>query len=145
MSDPAGFVGAKIALLCPGGLVTYLRDDKPGLPWAGCWDLPGGAREASETAEQCLFREVEEEFGLTLGPTHMLWRGVFPAMLWPDRPALFFVGRITADEVAAIHFGDEGQTWQVMPVSDWLGHDRAVPEMQNRTRVELEALGLVGA
>ena len=140
MTDPADFVGCKIALFHQGQILTYLRDDKPGLPWAGCWDLPGGAREASETAEQCLFREVEEEFGLTLGPAHLAWRAVFPAMLSPDRPACFYAGHLSATEVQAIRFGDEGQEWRLMPLADWLAHGKAVPEMQRRTALALEAL-----
>lgn len=142
MTDPDGFVGAKVALFCNGQVLTYLRDDKPGLPWAGCWDLPGGAREGQESAEQCLFREVEEEFGLCLTPAHLLWRQVFPAMLWPDRPALFYAGRISTAEAQAIRFGDEGQEWRLMPVANWLAHPNAVPEMQRRTAL---AVALVGA
>ena len=42
------FVGCKAALLCGDALLTYLRDDKPGLPWANWWDLPGGGREGGE-------------------------------------------------------------------------------------------------
>jgi hypothetical protein len=47
------FVGCKAALFCGDALLTYLRDDKPGLPWAAKWDLPGGGREGSETPEAC--------------------------------------------------------------------------------------------
>lgn len=43
------FSGAKIALLCDGQLLTYQRDDKPGIPWPGLWDLPGGGRESDES------------------------------------------------------------------------------------------------
>ncbi|WP_162869177.1 NUDIX domain-containing protein, partial [Escherichia coli] len=48
MTDRA-FGGAKIALLCDGRLLVYQRDDKPGIPWPGMWDLPGGGRENGET------------------------------------------------------------------------------------------------
>ena len=61
-------IGAKTALICDGRILTYLRDDRPGLPWPGHWDLPGGGLEQAETAEQGLFREVFEEFGLHLTP-----------------------------------------------------------------------------
>ena len=39
------FVGCKLVLVHETRLLTYLRDDKPGLNWAGMWDLPGGGRE----------------------------------------------------------------------------------------------------
>lgn len=139
----ADFVGAKAALVCQGRIRTYLRDDRPGLPFAAHWDLPGGQREPGESPETCLLREVEEEFGLCLTAGHLAWRGVFPSMLWPDRPALFYAGRLTAKEVAAIVFGDEGQCWQMMPLADWLAHPRGVPELQRRTGLALSALGLM--
>lgn len=141
----ADFVGAKIALFCQGSILTYLRDDKPGLPFAAHWDLPGGQREPGETPEACLLREVAEEFGLNLTERHLQWRGVFPSMLWPDRPALFYGGTITRAEVGRVVFGDEGQCWQMMALQDWLSHPRGVPEMQRRSRIALGALGLDGA
>lgn len=142
MTDPEGFIGAKAALFCAGRILTCQRDEKPGLPWAGCWDLPGGGREGSETAEQCLFREVEEEFGLRLTPAHLTWRAVFPSMLWPDRPALFFAGRLAEAEIEAIRFGEEGQGWRLMALDIWLSHPHAVPEMQRRTALALEAASM---
>ena len=135
------FVGAKAALVCGAHLLTYLRDDHAGLPWAGWWDLPGGGREGGETAEACLLREVEEEFGLRLGPERLLWRRVFPSFSVEGRLSVFFAGRITAAEVAAIRFGDEGQRWEMMPVADFMAHGLAIPEMQRRTGIALDGLG----
>jgi 8-oxo-dGTP diphosphatase len=140
MVDPAGFVGAKIALFLDDQILTYLRDDHAGLPWAAHWDLPGGGREGDESGVDCLFREVEEEFGLRLGLSHLTWRCVLPAMLSPGKPSLFFAGRITAQEAATIRFGDEGQEWRFMPLAEWLLHAKAVPEMQRRTQLAIDAL-----
>ncbi len=67
------FAGAKLLLWSAGAVLTYLRDDKPGLGWAGKWDLPGGGREGRESPEACALRELEEEFGLCLGPDRLLW------------------------------------------------------------------------
>ncbi len=134
------FTGAKAALLCGDALLTYLRDDKPGLPWPAMWDLPGGGREGDETAEACLLRELQEEFGLILPPERLIWRRVWPSMMDNARPSVFFAGRITAAEIAAIRFGDEGQYWQMMPVADYLSHPRAVPELQRRVAVALPDL-----
>lgn len=134
------FVGAKVALLCGDALLTYLRDDKPGLPWPAAWDLPGGGREGSETAEACLLRELHEEFGLMLPPERLVWRRVWPSMLDSARSSVFFAGRITLDEIAAIRFGDEGQCWQMMAVADYLSHPQAIPELQRRVAVALPDL-----
>ena len=36
---------------------------------------------------------------------------------------------------AVIEVTDEGQGWELMPVTAFLGHDRAVPEMQRRVGI----------
>jgi 8-oxo-dGTP diphosphatase len=129
------FVGAKAALFCGDLVLTCQRDDKPGLPWPGCWDVPGGGREADETPEGCLLRELHEEFGLTLPPARLQWRRVFPSILDPRRVSVFFGGRLAPEEIAAIRFGDEGQGWVLMPVEAYLSHQTAVAEMQRRVGI----------
>lgn len=126
ISTTLPFRGAKVALLHEGRVLTYRRDLLPGLPFPGCWDLPGGGREGEETAIACVLRETEEEFGLRLSPDRLLWHRVYPAegLL----PAHFFAGRLTAAEIAAIRFGDEGQEWRMMRIEDFLSHPQAVPQ-----------------
>ncbi len=128
------FSGAKLALFHGPRLLTLQRDDRPGLPWAGMWDLPGGGREGRETPEACALRELHEEFGLSLGEDRLLSRLCVPAMADPARRAWFFTGRLTAAEVAAIRFGPEGQGWALMPVKVFLCHPAAIPALQDRVR-----------
>lgn len=135
------FVGAKAALICGQRILTYLRDDRPGLPWPGFWDLPGGGRERRESPEDCLLRELHEEFGLRLGPAHLLHRWVLPSMTGAALPGVFFAGRLGPSEVAAIRFGCEGQRWDMMEIAAFLAHPRAVPALLPRVRLALSALG----
>lgn len=134
------FVGAKAAFFCGGAVLTYLRDDRPGLGWAGRWDLPGGGREGVETAGDCLLRELHEEFGLRLTPDRLVWGAIFPSILDAARPSVFFAGRLTRAEIGAIRFGDEGQGWELMPRARWLTRPDAVAELQRRTALAWDAL-----
>jgi 8-oxo-dGTP diphosphatase len=139
------FTGAKAALFCDGLVLTYLRDQKPGLRWPGLWDLPGGGREGLESPEDCLLRELWEEFGLRLSADRLVWRRVFPSMVEAGQTSVFFGGWIDRDEVAAIQFGDEGQGWELMPVEGFLGHAMAVPEMRRRVGIVWGDMGGVHA
>lgn len=135
------FVGAKLLLVQGSQVLTYQRDDHPGLPWRGLWDLPGGGREGRESPEACVLRELQEEFGLTLPPERLLWARAFPALVDPARDGWFFAGEIAPEEIATIRFGSEGQGWQMMRLDDWLSHPRAVAPLQLRSRIALRALG----
>jgi 8-oxo-dGTP diphosphatase len=124
------FHGCKGAFICGDRVLCYLRDDTPGLPFPAYWDLPGGGRDGSETAEACLLRELFEEFGLSLAPDRLIWPH---ARQWSHKPLVtlwFFGGLLTEQDIASIHFGDEGQEWQMMPIPDFLSHPRAVPDLQ---------------
>lgn len=129
------FTGAKAALFCGASVLTYLRDETPGLRWPGFWDLPGGGREGDEGPEDCLLRELWEEFGLRLTPDRLIWRRVFPSMVAEGRTSVFFGGRLDRGEIGRIRFGDEGQGWELMPVAAFLAHGQAVPELQRRTGI----------
>lgn len=138
---PGGFAGAKAAFFCQGRILTCQRDDKPGIPWPGLWDLPGGGAEAGESPEDCLLRELEEEFGLRLQPERLVWRRAFPAMSAPGRLGWFFAGHLSPAEIAAIRFGDEGQGWEMMALDLWLRRTDAVRPLQERTALALAGIG----
>jgi 8-oxo-dGTP diphosphatase len=121
--------------------VTLLRDDKPGLPWANMWDLPGGGREADETPLDCLIREVREEVGLDL-------TGMTPATAqhWPSAttPALrswFFTVHLPAIRAADLRLGDEGQEIALMTPHAFLAHPGAIPFLKDRLRAALQMGG----
>ena len=109
MNWPSTFCGSKIALFQEQQILVYRRDDKPGIPFPGLWDLPGGGREGNETPEDCVLREVFEEFGIRLPTQRIYWSKLYSP---PSGLAqCFFAGRLESSDVAAIRFGNEGQEW----------------------------------
>jgi 8-oxo-dGTP diphosphatase len=126
------FSGAKLAALHADGLLTYRRDQKPGIPFPGLIDLPGGGREGSESPAQCALRELAEEFGLVVPPARVHYLRRYDASWDTARPSWFLSVHLTAAEIAAVAFGDEGEDWQLLPVTAFLGHSGAIPHLQAR-------------
>lgn len=119
------FNGAKAMLVHDGKLLTYLRDDKPSIPFPAFWDLPGGGREGEESPLDCVTREIHEEFGLTIEGARLTGRP-FPSHQQSGAVSWFFTARLRTLEIAAIRFGDEGQEWRMMPIAEFVDHPRAV-------------------
>ena len=132
------FSGCKIALLCDDKLLTILRDDISTIPYPNMWELPGGGREGEETPFECVQREVFEELGLKLEEAAILWVKDYPGMLDPDKTSIFMAGTITQEECTSIAFGDEGQAYQMMDVSQFLSDEKVVPQLQDRLSDYLE-------
>ncbi|MDO5620814.1 MAG: NUDIX hydrolase [Paracoccus sp. (in: a-proteobacteria)] len=130
--------GAKIIATCGPDLLTYRRDNFDHIPWPDHWDLPGGGAEPGEAAEACALRELAEEFGLTLPPNRLLIRQDYTPSHQPGRYAAMFTLHLTRAEIASIRFGNEGQEWQMMPVTDYLNHPCAIPHFQARIRAILD-------
>jgi 8-oxo-dGTP diphosphatase len=134
MPNQARFSGAKIALLCNGQLLTYLRDDKPSIPWPGMWDLPGGGREGDETPLETAARETREEFNLTLDPAWVVSTRRYAGEGMNGLDTWFLVAHVPTGTFEQVIFGDEGQRWEVIPVDAFLQMDGAVVHLQQRLR-----------
>lgn len=135
------FNGSKLALLLADQVLVYRRDDKAGIPFPDHWDLPGGGREGDEDPAQCALRELEEEFALRLAPERLVWQQRYDGVRPQALPSYFLVGDLTAAEVQAIRFGDEGQYWTLMAIDDFLDHPDAVPYLKARLRDYLAQRG----
>ena len=136
----ADFAGAKLAALVDGHILTYRRDNKPGIPWPGLIDLPGGGREGDESPALCVLRELHEEFGLLLPEFRIWWARPFPAMDAPGHTGWFLAAAITRSEVNAIRFGDEGHSPQLLGLDAFLAASDAISPLQQRLRLVLETL-----
>jgi 8-oxo-dGTP diphosphatase len=132
------FSGTKIALIHGKSTVAYLRDAKPGIPFPGMWDLPGGGREGEESPTDCALREVEEEFGLSLNSADVVFVERYPSITG-GLDTYFCAINIGQSEVDSIVFGEEGQRWELMPVVDFLRHEKAVPQLKTRLRAAADA------
>lgn len=133
------FSGVKIALLNEGTVVVSLRDDKPGIPFPGMWDLPGGGREGEETPVECAIREVQEELSITLGQESIVWDREYPSMTDPTKQMHFMVANITQEVLNSIVFGDEGQEWKTMKIEEFITHDNVVPKLKDRLKDFIES------
>ena len=93
----------------------FLLTSRPeGKVYAGYWEFPGGKLEAGETVDAALRRELIEELGITIGPTHP-WK--IEVMDYPHaRVRLHFckvyewVGEFEMRE-------HQSMSWQQLPVS----------------------------
>ncbi|RYH06399.1 NUDIX hydrolase [Tropicimonas sp. IMCC6043] len=143
MSDDA-FSGAKLALLVGPDVLTILRDERPGIAFPGLWDLPGGGREGDESPLDCLLRELWEELGLVLDPWSLRWRRRYGGVLPGQGATWFFAARLDTFDPGEVRFGDEGQEWRLMPATEFIASERAVPHMRTRLRRYLEETATVG-
>lgn len=131
-SGTDNFIGVKIALLCGDKVLVYLRDNKPGINFPGLWDLPGGGREDHETPEECITRELQEECQFTLQPEQIVFKKFLPALHDDSLTSCFMVADVSEEDIAGMHFGEEGSKWQLMPVQDYLQRDDGVKPLQER-------------
>ena len=132
------FTGCKIALFCNDRILTILRDDKENIPWPNMWELPGGGREGDESPFECAVREVFEELGIRLTKDCLLWRKVYPSMLFEGKESVFLVGKLDQEQFDKIVFGDEGQGYRLMSIEEFLSSDKVVPQLQDRVRDYME-------
>lgn len=127
------FSGSKLAILASGHVLAFLRDNKPGLPYAGLWELPGGAREPGETPLETALRETFEETNLRVSPDDIVWKRLYPSMSG-GLANWFFVAKPGWLTLPPPRLGDEGQEVRWMPVSEFFELNDAIAHMQSRLK-----------
>ena len=133
------FTACKLAYILDGKLLVYLRDDFAHIPFPNMWDFPGGVREGDETAEQCVLRELEEEFGIKLDESRLIYKqkGV---NYNNTGDSFFFVAEGKREEIHSIVFSEEGQYWQLMDVKEFLEHPLAIGRLKTRLQHFLSSI-----
>ena len=126
--------GAKVALFLGDQLVSILRDDLPDIHYPNLWDLPGGGREGDETTFETLARELEEELGLVLPQSAVLWESMFQSLTEPEKWNAFFVAQMAPETVDDIVFGDEGQRWALFDMDAFVALRNRVPSYDVRLK-----------
>lgn len=127
---PGGdFNGAKLALFIDDSLLVYRRDSRDDIPYPGLLDLPGGGRENNESPQACVLRELQEEFGLMLLPGRLTLARRY-TIPFNGLAGYFFTAELKQAEREIIRFGQEGQWWRLMPVTDFLAHPSGISHLQ---------------
>ncbi len=134
-NDPKhDFHGAKVAVISDNHVLTLLRDDFASIPFPDMWDFPGGGREGSETPQDCVLRELFEEFGLHIKAQDLTYSASRDGVL-AGQPKIWFFGAVLDRlEPSQINFGTEGQRWKLMPVNTYLTHPKAITHLQDGLR-----------
>lgn len=132
------FTACKLAYILKGQLLVYLRDDFAHIPFPNMWDFPGGVREGMESAEECVLRELEEEFGIRLEASRLIYKKI-GVNFNNTGNSYFFVAEGSQEEIDAIVFSDEGQYWQLMPIDEFLSHPMAIDRLQTRLKDYLDS------
>lgn len=135
------FSGVKVALILGNQLIAIQRDNKPGLAYAGMWDLPGGGRDAGETPFATVAREVQEELGITLREQSVRWLKAYPALKDPQQISYFMVVTITDSDVAAIQFGNEGIGWRLVSLNTFMADGDVIEPLKQHLNNYLAIAG----
>lgn len=124
------FVGAKVALLVGGQVVSLLRDDRDDIVWPAHWDVLGGKREGQESAWDCAQREAHEESGLRLERSDLCWGRRYVNSR--GQQVWFFVAQVEEALGKQVYLAAEGQDICLMAVDGYLRHPKGVPQFQAR-------------
>ncbi len=131
MNAQKNFTGCKLAYIFDNKLLVYMRDNFAHIPFPGMWDFPGGGREGDETAEACVLRELQEEFGIVLDESRLIYKQQVVNHTNTGY-SFFFVAEGCVEEIDNIIFGSEGQYWQMMEIAEFFNHPLASPVLKPR-------------
>ncbi|KAA2312568.1 NUDIX domain-containing protein [Pseudooceanicola sediminis] len=122
--------GAKLLILFGTRMPVILRDNRSDIPDPNKLDLPGGGREAGESAVECVLRETREELSLGLAPRDLHYGRAYRN--GAGREVWFFAAHLDYARLDEIALGDEGQSWHLMQMAEYLSHASGIVAFQDR-------------
>ena len=106
--------------------LLQLRDQLPGIYYPGHWGLFGGACEGSETPEDALHREMQEELGLAVSKVRHVTDFTFTFGNSGAITRHYFEVPIAASQLDSLVLG-EGSGMRTFPATEILNMPRVVP------------------
>jgi NAD+ diphosphatase len=91
----------------------YLLLKRANEPRLGAWDAVGGFIDGSETPEECLAREAEEEIGLLIEPRRII--GVFPSVYGESELKTLGIAYECGVASGEVRLSDENSTFEWFP------------------------------
>jgi 8-oxo-dGTP diphosphatase len=141
MSTPTDPIQVSAGILVQNGRALACQR-RPDQAHGNKWEFPGGKREANESIEECLRRELREELGIDADVGREVWR---TEHTYPNRPPValtFFVvrayrGSLVNRAFAAIRWVDVAELASL----DFLAADRELVDRLARGDISLAAEG----
>lgn len=99
-------------------------------PFPNLLDIPGGGSEPGESPFVTFRRESKEEFGLDIEPEHVDYSRAYPTI--NGKSTHFLVARLAIHHIETIEFGDEGTSWHIMTLQEYLHRHDVIPVMNER-------------
>ncbi|QQR51941.1 NUDIX domain-containing protein [bacterium] len=136
------FSGAKGLVMIGDKTIVYRRSaDAPVAQ--NLLDLPGGGRNDDESPFETYAREVKEEFGLTIKPEDIVYSRRYQGQQNPSFFGYHIVAQLPASAAERIKFGNEGVSYELMTVSQYLARTDAWTDYQIRTRKYIDCINSI--
>ncbi|MCX6793124.1 MAG: NUDIX domain-containing protein [Candidatus Falkowbacteria bacterium] len=134
------FHGVKGLVFIGKKILVYRRDNKTS-NFPLCIDLPGGGKENNESPFDTFSREVKEEFGLVVDQNDIEYGKQYMSFIDPTKEAYFIVTKPLNIKESDIVFGDEGQEFFLMILSEYLKLSDAIGRQQEKVLDYLREIG----